>query len=140
MSWHLILFSFLKQFGFIIFWNYDENFKLYCYTEDGISYVIIKYIYKFLKTKKKQYILNRIETIYLIEYYENKYKNINIYLKCIKSNKIYTIRTIDKKHKIKLFFDLTEVDPPPPYEISSLIPYNYLDVDIPKLNIRFFDL
>lgn len=123
----------------ITIWNYDRNFKLYCYTIDGISYIVNKYKYNFFKTTKKSFILNKLEINYLIDYYENKYRILNIHLKCIKNKKIYIFRTINEIHKIKLFFDITEIDQPPPYKRSSLIPYNYLDMDITflKLNITF---
>lgn len=46
-------------------------------------------IYFFSNPKKRYYILNIIDTIYFIEYYENKISNINIFLKCI-------IRTLNR--------------------------------------------
>lgn len=31
----------------IVLYNYDKDFKLCCYTFDGINFIIIKYIYTF---------------------------------------------------------------------------------------------
>lgn len=119
----------------IIFWDNNKNFKLYCYTLDGIYFIISKYKYNLFKTKINKYVLNKIDTNYIIEYYENKYRNINIDLKFIINNKTYKFNTINKIHKIKLFFNITEVDPPPKYKRSSLITYNFLNIDIPKMKL-----
>lgn len=100
----------------IKFWDYDNNFKIYCYTNDGIYYIFVKYKYNFLNSKTDYFIYNRFDTIYLLEYYENKYKNIEIYLSCIKNQKMYIYNTVNEIDKIKMFFDITEIDPPPPYE------------------------
>lgn len=124
----------------LTFWDYNKNFKLNCYTNDGIYYIIVKYKYNFFGTKINKYVLNKIDTNYIIEHYENKYRNINIYLNYTKNNKIYRFNTIDKLHKIKIFFDITEIDPPPQYKRSSLVTYNFLNIDIPKikLDINFY--
>lgn len=123
----------------IIFWNYDKGFKICFYTTDGIYYIIIKYKYNFFKTKKEYYIFNRLDVNYIIDYYKNKYKNINIYLKYVKNNKTYIIRTIHNLDKIKVFFYMTEIDPPPPYKRLSITPYDFLNVYIPisKLDLNF---
>lgn len=106
---------------FITFWDYNEDIKICCYTNDGISYIVTKY---------------KLDAYYFIEYYENKYRNMNINLKYFKLDKIYIVNTIDKYHKIDLFFKSTEVDPPPTYRKSSLIPYNYLDINIPDSKLK----
>lgn len=121
---------------FITFWDYNEDIKICCYTNDGISYIVTKYKYNFFKTKRKYYIFNKLDAYYFIEYYENKYRNMNINLKYFKLDKIYIVNTIDKYHKIDLFFKSTEVDPPPTYRKSSLIPYNYLDINIPDSKLK----
>lgn len=103
----------------IICWDYNEGIKIICNTIDGIYYLIIKYKYNFFKTQKEFYVFNRTDVNYIINYYNNKYKKINIYLKYVKKSKTYIISTNYKLDKIKMFFDMTEIDPPPPYKISE---------------------